>query len=331
MGIGKNTLRAMAATLVVFSVAHGTGDCGAQFLKMGVGARACAMGEAFTGVADDPSALFWNQAGLSQLNRVGVLAMQNFWLLDMSYQYLAFAVPSAIGTFGVSAAYSSSGTIPGYENFQETVEYTAYDAAATLSYGRNIVRIGAGSLGLGLGGRVIQQAIENEAALGFAGDLGILYTSGGSAVEHNASDYRTPGRQYPGEMEPPTSGRRDQGSAGRRVLFNVGLAVRNVGPGTRFIEQADPLPLNVSLGASGRIGPVLLAADAGKYLDSKVRVGVGAEVTLFEVLALRAGYNTANSFSAGGGITWGAVTIDYSFTPYEHLNPSNRISARVRF
>jgi hypothetical protein len=272
--------------------AFGTGECGAQFLKMGVGARACGMGEAFTAVADDPSAVYWNQAGLAQLDRVDVLAMQNFWLLDMSYQYLALAVPSGIGTFGLSAAYSSSGTIPKYEDFQKTGDYTAYDATASLAYGRDIARIGAGDLGLGLGGRFIQQKIENEDAMGFAGDVGLLY---------------------------------------RLTLFNVGLAVQNIGPGIKFIERADPLPLDMNLGASGRIGPVLLAADLGKYIDSKVRFGIGAEGTLLKVLALRAGYNTASSFSAGGGVTWHGISIDYAFVPYKDIDATHRISARVRF
>jgi hypothetical protein len=36
-------------------------------LGMGIGARAVSMGGAFTAVADDASAVFWNPAGLSQL------------------------------------------------------------------------------------------------------------------------------------------------------------------------------------------------------------------------------------------------------------------------
>ena len=38
----------------------------AQFLKIGVGARASAMGEAFIAVSNDASALYWNAAGITQ-------------------------------------------------------------------------------------------------------------------------------------------------------------------------------------------------------------------------------------------------------------------------
>ena len=40
------------------------GTFGGQELKIGVSARATAMGSAFTGVADDASSVFWNPGGL---------------------------------------------------------------------------------------------------------------------------------------------------------------------------------------------------------------------------------------------------------------------------
>ncbi|NMC43939.1 MAG: hypothetical protein GYA46_08465, partial [candidate division Zixibacteria bacterium] len=36
----------------------------AGFLRVGVGAKAMGLGEAFTAVADDASAVYWNPAGL---------------------------------------------------------------------------------------------------------------------------------------------------------------------------------------------------------------------------------------------------------------------------
>jgi hypothetical protein len=324
-------------TILVLSLsfcgrAFAIGECGAQFLNMGVGARACGMGEAFTSIADDATAIYWNPAGLGKLEHIEVLAMQNFWLLDMSYQYAALAVPTRVGAFGLAGAYSSSGTIPKYENFLKTGEYAAYDAVATIAYGLDILRSGGGSsgaesrmfqspgmigrpsdewelrpsgepassgssgssvyLGLGLGGKFIKQKIENEDAMGFAGDAGLLCRLG---------------------------------------LFSIGLAVQNIGTGVKFIDQADPLPMNIKAGMAARFGPVLLAVDVYKPRDNGYRVNVGAEGVILNVLALRAGYCTANSFTAGGGVTWKTVSVDYAFVPYKVIDATHRISVGVRF
>jgi hypothetical protein len=274
------------------SALFAVGECGAQFLKMGVGARACAMGEAFAAVADDASAIYWNPAGLKQLTRVEVMAMQNFWLLDMSYQYVGLAVPTPVGAFGLAGAYSSSGTIPRYEEFRKVGEYSAYDAAGTVSYANRVAKFGPAELAAGLGLKYIQQKIDTYAASGFAGDMGVHF---------------------------------------RVSVLRLGLVLQNLGPGLKFIDQSDPLPLNLKAGLGAKLGPVTVAADMNKPRDNELIWGAGLDVTPIEYLSLRAGYNTARSWSAGLGVTWKVVSVDYAFVPYKEIDATHRISARVRF
>jgi hypothetical protein len=281
----------LIAGLLFCNEAYGVGETGAQFLKIGVGARACAMGEAFAGIADDPSAIYWNPAGISQMNSAEATAMQNFWLLDMSYQYLAGTFPSHFGNLGVSIAYSSSGNIPKYENFQKVGEYSAYDMAGTVAYAKNIGEWISSGISL----KFIQQKIENENATGFAVDLGLLYKA----------DFI-------------------QG-------MRFGFAVQNFGTKIKFIEQADPLPLNVKGGIAYTKGPLTLAGDLNKPRDNNLRVNIGAEFLIKAILALRGGYNSANSYSAGLGVTWRKLSFDYAFVPYKDTDNSHRISVTVKF
>ena len=49
----------------------------AQFLKIGVGARASALGDAFVAIANDASALYWNPAGLVQFKNDEIIFSHN--------------------------------------------------------------------------------------------------------------------------------------------------------------------------------------------------------------------------------------------------------------
>ena len=57
------------------------------FLKIGVGARAIAMGEAFSASADDASALFWNPAAAVQLEGLQVMVSHTEWFADVRHEF----------------------------------------------------------------------------------------------------------------------------------------------------------------------------------------------------------------------------------------------------
>lgn len=277
--------------LFAIEITHGEGTTGAQFLGIGVGARACGMGEAYGAIADDPSAIYWNPAGLSQIKSRELILCQNFWFLDMSHQYLAGVFSNSIGYFGVSFYYSSSGDIPRIENFLKVGKYSAYDAALSLAYANEVGKF----LSFGVAGKYILEKIEDESASSFALDLGLLYKS-----------LRLPG-------------------------LRLALALQNMGPKIKFIEEGDRLPLNLKIAAAYLRGDFSFASELDKTIDSDPLFGLGGEYVILRTLALRAGYNTGNSFSLGLGISWRNFALGYAFVPYEDLDSSNRISLRLRF
>jgi len=63
------------AATVRESLMYGPENTRGAFLLRGMGARAVGMGEAFTAVADDATAISWNPGGLGQLNSPEVIAM----------------------------------------------------------------------------------------------------------------------------------------------------------------------------------------------------------------------------------------------------------------
>ena len=71
----------------------GVGTRAAEFLTIPVGPRAVAMGGAYTALADEISAIYWNPAGLAFLDKSEAFFTVIDRPLDISYTYGAFATP----------------------------------------------------------------------------------------------------------------------------------------------------------------------------------------------------------------------------------------------
>src|SRR5512140_456395 len=69
------------------------GTAGAQFLELGVGARANGMGDAFVAVSNDATAMYYNPAGLTQLYDREVLFTHLEYAAGITYEYAGLAYP----------------------------------------------------------------------------------------------------------------------------------------------------------------------------------------------------------------------------------------------
>ncbi|MDZ7260742.1 MAG: PorV/PorQ family protein, partial [candidate division KSB1 bacterium] len=88
------------------------GMVGAQFLKIPVGARGIAMGDAFNVIVDDATAVFWNPAGLNQIKNGSLFFSHTRWLADIKMEAGALAKTfPGFGTVALSFSYLSSGDI----------------------------------------------------------------------------------------------------------------------------------------------------------------------------------------------------------------------------
>ncbi len=89
----------MIATTALFgnvSVASDNGTAVADFLNIGVGARAASMGGAYTAVVDGPTAAYWNPSGLTLMDRPEIVLSHFSWYQDINYEYLAAGYPVSL-------------------------------------------------------------------------------------------------------------------------------------------------------------------------------------------------------------------------------------------
>lgn len=152
--------------------ADGPGTTAASFLKIGVGARATAMGEAFTALADDGTALYWNPAGLAQIEKIEVSTMYNMHFQAINQGYINLASPLLEGVIGLGINYVDMGQIEGRDEYgNPTGSFGASDIHLFGGYANKLKNI---SWGLTVGW--LQDKIKRDTKSSFLGSIGLLYS-----------------------------------------------------------------------------------------------------------------------------------------------------------
>ena len=80
---------------------HRYGTTTGNFLEIGVDSEGSAMGDAFVAVSDDISSIYWNPAGLANLNMPKLAFMSQPWIagINMSFTAGALIIPN-LGNIG---------------------------------------------------------------------------------------------------------------------------------------------------------------------------------------------------------------------------------------
>lgn len=152
--------------------ANGAGTTAASFLKIGVGARAAAMGDAFTALADDPTALYWNPAGLIKLKERQLSATYNVWFAEINQGYVSIGFPLSRGVLGSAINYVSMGNIEGRDEAgNPTGSFGASDFSLCLGYADRF----SDKFIFGLSGGMIQDTIAGDTKSAFLVSSGGLF------------------------------------------------------------------------------------------------------------------------------------------------------------
>jgi outer membrane protein OmpA-like peptidoglycan-associated protein len=138
---------------------------GAPWLRMGVGARAMAMGTAQTAVAEDATAAYWNPALLVSLHEYEASMMYTAGMkAERTYNYISGAwVRRNIGAFSLSWMNAGITGIVGRDiNRVVTGDFSVSQNAFQLSYAR---WLGKG-FGIGASGKYMQEDLDNNTGYG---------------------------------------------------------------------------------------------------------------------------------------------------------------------
>jgi hypothetical protein len=179
---------------------------GANFLEIGLGARAMGMAGAYAALAEGFSALYWNLAGTAEVQNVagGLHYAQLYGKDGLDFLWGGALLPVAGGVAGIQIGQMSSGDIvrtsyefpDGGDPFAgETFDFTA--TVAEISYGRRLTD----RLNVGLGIKYATEGISNAKATYFGLDVGVKFRTGlyGTTLGASLSNVGSSG-QYRGSL-----------------------------------------------------------------------------------------------------------------------------------
>jgi outer membrane protein OmpA-like peptidoglycan-associated protein len=299
----------------------GAGTTSANFLKIGMGSRAAAMGDAFVAVSNDPSAIFWNPAGLDLTHGLAFSLSQAEWLDGIQDGFIAFSnTLGQDGAIGGSLTYLTTGA------FQSTLQtptgaygglgaiISANDFAGSLAYAQNLGHWWPSSFWnrsyLGLRMIILGQQILNQTNYALAFNLGYLY----ELIKNQ---------------------------------LNLGFVLENLGTSLSQFDE----PTAYKMGAAYTFSKLLTSTDQlilavqGDYqIDTAFKEDLGTEYKLglgSSAVFLRAGYVAGGDLGTVTGLTTGmgiwhqfasfSGELDYALVPYGILGTTNRLTLTIQF
>jgi len=215
--------------LALFGAGYASQNPGAVFLMIWPAARPTAMAGAFASIADDASAVHYNQGGLGFLDGTHATLMHANWLPGlypgMYYEYAGVTHQfQERGTAGLNVIYLTTGETEVINERGEFLgKYTTFDVAVAAGYGYPVLH----NLGVGFSAKFIYSFLVPDWVWEVMPELGI--EAGGTGL--------TWGLDVGALYKPWT-------------FLNVGASVANLGPNISYTSsgESDPLPRMLRLG-----------------------------------------------------------------------------------
>jgi hypothetical protein len=307
----KRTVLLLAGLLMLPGASYGdqfakVGTFGAQFLKIGVSARATGMGSAFTAVADDANSAFWNPGGLVNVVTNEVVINHVQWPADINLTSICIATnPRTIpGTIALSARslWLDPMLVRTAYNQEGTGEH--FDAGSS-TFGLSYARFWTDKFSAGFTMQYIHESLAEYAVNTFGFDFGMMYRIGIKDLK-------------------------------------LGMVLQNLGGKMVFEEMESKMPTTFKVGLSfipmkRENHHLTIATEFSHPSDNVERANFGAEYILNRTFHGRAGYHVnydtdGLSFGFGAALHTGRnnkLQLDYSAVDMGPLQYVHRLSLTV--
>ncbi len=306
-----------------------------QFLKVMPSARGCALGEAFSAVANRSDAAFFNPAALTRVRK-----------FDLSVDYLDYFLD--ISHFGFSAAYSihNLGTF-GFQGMitnMDEIKVTSVEALdfvdgvylgytgetitpASQVFGVSFARELTDKFSFGITAKYAREDLGVKSAGNLMFDAGLTYDTGfkslmiAAVVRHFGPEVRFYDKVNLPRYDASTDSTYYQRYTGKSYplpqTFNIGIATYLISSTESSLFRSESQTL-------------LLAFDMVQPRDYDQQYNFGLEYGFNNILFVRAGYKInydEENISFGFGLAFNKYRIDYAFSNFgDYLDSVHRFS-----
>ncbi len=307
------------------------GTSGAQFLKLDVDARVVALGGASAAITRGAMALYYNPAGIANMDEHSLAFSYTDWVADIRYNYLAYARPiSGFGNVGVHVAVLTMG------DMKETTLDQPDGTGET--FGANSWVLGVSNahqltnrFSFGVTAKYLRESISDLASGALAFDIGTIYYTGFRSLRIAMSTRNFGGDTKFGGTELETTLDQDNDPTTQPVEV-------------RLNTESHPLPLSFRIGIAydfefGEDSKVMTTLDGYNTRDRGQQASLGVEYRWQERLAVRAGYKLeADEEGIAGGAGYdfeipgfGNMGISYAWADVGRLESAHRFSLMLSF
>jgi len=307
------------------------GTSGAQFLKLDVDARVVGLGGANAAITRGAMALYYNPAGIANMDENSLAFSYTDWIADIKYNYLAYSRPiSGFGNVGVHVAVLTMDDME-----RTTLEQP--DGTGEM-FGANSWVVGISNahqltnrFSFGVTAKYIREKISELSSGSIAFDFGTIYYTGFRTlrIAMSTRNFGTDSKFSGTELEEPYDHDNDPTTTPIQVSRKT---------------ESHPLPLSFRLGLAydfefNEDSKLLAALDGYNTRDRGQQGSLGLEYSWQDRLALRAGYKIRadeEGIAVGGGYDFeipefGTVGIHYAWADLGRLENAHRFSLVLNF
>ena len=321
------------------------GTTAASFLDIGIGARSLAMGGAFTAVANDATALYWNPAGITNILQPTAHFYYAPWFVDIDFTHGAAVVPlGRMGTLGLSITSVTMDemkvrTLQVPEGTGELFEVSNLALATT--YARKLTD----RFSFGLNIKLVQEKIWHMNANVIAADVGCLFVTKNKGIRIGMSI-----SNFGGKMK------LEGYDTERDFDIDETIFGNNDKIDSHLDTQGWPLPLVFRAGISkdvldDKMHKLTLAGDAIHPNNNYEYLNLGLEYTFMGIGSVRAGQSyvfleeheeddkreeMTNQFTIGAGLNYKIprgprIQLDYVVRDFGVLKSVGSYSLNISF